>query len=81
LNSYATDHGGYFGTRNVSVPKQLITNAAARISQLEAGLEAALPYVEAANRADHLMDGFGPRSRQSSDEHVAAIHALLKGQS
>jgi hypothetical protein len=54
---------------------------AARISQLEAALEAALPYVEAANRAEHLMDGFGPRSRQSSDDHVAAIRALLKGQS
>jgi hypothetical protein len=61
--------------------KDVCRQAAARISQLEAALEAALPYVEAANRAEHLMDGFGPRSRQSSDEHVAAIRALLKGQS
>jgi hypothetical protein len=58
-----------------------LSSAAARISQLEAALEAALPYVEAANRAEHLMDGFGPRSHQSSDDHVAAIRALLKGQS
>jgi hypothetical protein len=50
---------------------------AARISQLEAGLAVALPYVEAANRAEHLMDGFGPRSRQSSDDHVAAIRAII----
>jgi hypothetical protein len=57
------------------------SDTAARISQLEAALEAALPYVEAANRAEHLMDGFGPRSHQSSDDHVAAIRALLKGQS
>jgi hypothetical protein len=59
----------------------LLMRAAARISQLEAALEAALPYVEAANRAEHLMDGFGPRSCQSSDDHVAAIRALLKGRS
>jgi hypothetical protein len=53
------------------------SDTAARISQLEAALEAALPYVEAANRAEHLMDGFGPRSRQSSDDHVAAIRAII----
>jgi hypothetical protein len=58
-----------------------IDEAISHIGQLEACLAAALPYVEAANRAEHLMDGFGPRSRQSSDEHVAAIRALLKGQS
>jgi hypothetical protein len=54
-----------------------IDEAISRIGQLEAALEAALPYVEAANRAEHLMDGFGPRSHQSSDDHVAAIRAII----
>jgi hypothetical protein len=67
LNSYATDHGGYFGTRNVSVPKQLITNAAARISQLEAGLKEA---------TDDMAHEYG-----DDEATVVRLRALLKGQS
>lgn len=45
--------------------------------KLAEALRIALPYVLEEQAAQHMLDGFGPRSVQPSDEHVAQIEFAL----
>lgn len=51
--------------------------AFAQRDKLASLLRKARPHVAASNEAEHLMDGFGPRSSQPSDKLLAEIDAAV----
>ena len=54
-----------------------LTASQAEAARLRALIECAIPYVDASNKAEHMLDGFGKRSTKPSDLTLAQLRAAL----
>lgn len=68
-------------TRMVGRPCQCQgCRAAEEIERLRSALRLARVHVVMTNRAEGMMDGFGPKRRRSSDDELDIINAALNEQ-
>ena len=54
-----------------------LAEAGEEIVRLRATLKETRVFVWSMNEAEHMMDGFGPRSHQTSDDLLARVNALI----
>lgn len=73
---HAADAEWHFRQKIVVTPSVIIALIEEN-RHLRTAVEIAHRYVKSQNNADHMMDGFGPRSTQPSDMDLEIISSVL----